>query len=61
MAFSESKQSENEAGGMVSLYATRVQDLGEGEVAMLKYGACGHATLIPPNGLVHGLCTARGF
>src|SRR3954465_4258914 len=31
MAFSESEQSKNGAGGMVPLYAARVQDLGPGD------------------------------
>src|SRR3954471_20672036 len=42
MAFSESEQSKNKAGGMVPLYAARVQDLGTDDVAVFKCGACGH-------------------
>jgi hypothetical protein len=40
---------------MVPLYATRVQDLGPGDVAVFKCGACVHATAIPLGDLVHGL------
>ena len=39
MAFSESEQSKNEAGGMVPLYAARVQDLGPDDFVVIKCGA----------------------
>ena len=52
MAFSESEQSKNEAGGMVPLYAARVQDLGPDDVAVFKCGACGH-TAEPCRPLAH--------
>src|SRR4051794_37314214 len=41
MAFSESEQSKNGAGGMVPLYAARVQDLGPDDVAVFQCGASG--------------------
>jgi hypothetical protein len=40
---------------MVPLYAARVQDLGPGDVAVFKCGACGHTAELWPSGLVHGL------
>jgi hypothetical protein len=55
MAFSESEQSKNEAGGMVPLYAARVQDLGTDDFVVIKCGACGHTAEIPPSGLMRGL------
>ena len=47
MAFSESEQSKNEAGGMVPLYAARVQDLKTGDFVVVNC-ACGHEALIHP-------------
>ena len=55
MTFSESEQSKNGAGGMVPLYAARVQDLGPGDVAVFKCGACGHTAELPPSALLRGL------
>jgi hypothetical protein len=40
---------------MVPLYAALVQDLGPGDVAVFKCGACGHTAKIPPSGLRRGL------
>src|SRR3954453_17983005 len=42
MAFSESEQSKNKAGGRVPRDAARGQDLGTDDVAVFKCGACGH-------------------
>src|SRR3954449_8187252 len=53
--FFESEQSKNKAGEMVPLYAARVQDLGTGDFVVIKCGACGHTTEIPPSGLIGGL------
>jgi hypothetical protein len=55
IAFSESEQSKNEVGGMVPLYAARVQDLGLDDVAVFKCGACGHTAELPPGALLRGL------
>ena len=55
MAFSESEQSKNGAGGMVPLYAARVQDLEPDDVAMFKCGACGHTAELWPSLLIGGL------
>jgi hypothetical protein len=55
MAFSESEQSKNGSGGMVPLYAARVQDLEPDDVAMFKCGACGHTAELPPSMLLYGL------
>ena len=51
----ESEQSKNGAGGMVPLYAARVQDLGPDDVAVFKCGACGHTAELPPSALIRGL------
>src|SRR3954467_11596806 len=40
---------------MVPLYAARVQDLGSGDVAVFKCGACGHTAELPPSALLRGL------
>ena len=40
---------------MVPLYAARVQDLGTGDVAVFKCGACGHTAELPPSALLRGL------
>src|SRR3954467_12872247 len=50
--FSESEQYKNGAGGMVPLYAARVQDLGPEDVAVFKCGACGHTAELPPSALL---------
>ena len=55
MAFSESEQTQNETGGMVPLYAARVQDLGPDDVAVFKCGACGHTAELWPSLLIGGL------
>src|SRR4051794_12335053 len=55
MVFFESEQSKNRAGGMVPLYAARVQDLGPDDVAVFKCGACGHTAELPPSALLRGL------
>ena len=39
---------------MVPPYAARVQDLGPGDVAMFKCGACGHTAELPPSALLRG-------
>jgi hypothetical protein len=49
MPFSESEQSKNKAGGMVPLYAARVQDLKLGDVVVVECGACRHTAEIPPS------------
>jgi hypothetical protein len=40
---------------MVPLYAARVKDLGPGDVAVFKCGACGHTAELPPSALMRGL------
>jgi hypothetical protein len=55
LVFSESEQSKNGAGGMVPLYAARVQDLGPDDVAVFKCGACGHTAELWPSLLIGGL------
>jgi hypothetical protein len=40
---------------MVPLYAARVQDLGPGDFAVFKCGACGHIAELPPSALICGL------
>ena len=40
---------------MVPLYAARVQNLGPGDVAIFKCGACGHAAELWPSLLTRGL------
>jgi hypothetical protein len=40
---------------MVPLYAARVQDLGTGDVAVFKRGACGHTAELSPSALIRGL------
>jgi hypothetical protein len=40
---------------MVPLYATRIEDLGPGDLVRVECAACGHDVLIPPGGLLHGL------
>src|SRR4051812_26612699 len=51
----ESEQYKNGSGGMVPLYAVRVQDLGPDDVAVFKCGACGHTAELPPSALLRGL------
>ena len=51
----ESEQSKNWAGGMVPLYAARVQDLGTGDVVVFRCGACGHTAELPLSALIQGL------
>ena len=53
--FSESEQSKNVAGGMVPLYAARIEDLKPGDFVVAECSACGHTIAIPHTGLVHGL------
>jgi hypothetical protein len=40
---------------MVPLYAARMQDLGPGDVAVFKCGACGHTAELPLSALIQGL------
>src|SRR3954454_13632889 len=41
MAFSESEQSKNGAGGMVPLYAARIEDQKPGDFVVVECGNCG--------------------
>ena len=40
---------------MVPLYGARIEDLGPGDFVKVECIACGHAELIPPSSLLHGL------
>jgi len=40
---------------MVPLSAARIEDLGPGDLVKVECIACGHAELIPPSSLLHGL------
>jgi hypothetical protein len=43
---------------MVPLYATRIEDLGPGDLVRVECLACGYNEMIPPSGLLGGITAA---